>query len=241
MFHIAVCDDEEYFRIREKKLIEEYMKNRGFACQTDLFPSGKEMLEAAEFIQQYDVIFLDISMEEMDGIETARRIRQVSPDVYIVFVTAYITYALEGYKVNAVRYLLKEDAGLESALKECLDARAALMDYAEVKCEIDFQGGSKSIPVDSILYVESRLHKVIFFVMEDGVKEYYKYGRLDEVEPELRQYGFFRVHQSFLVNMRLVQSVERYVARLKNGTEVSISKKYYRETEMEYIRAQGEL
>ena len=241
MFHIAVCDDEEYFRIREKKLIEEYMKNRGFACQTDLFPSGKEMLEAAESIQQYDVIFLDISMEEMDGIETARRIRQVSPDVYIVFVTAYITYALEGYKVNAVRYLLKEDAGLESALKECLDTIAALMDYAEVKCEIVFQGGRKSIPVDSILYVESRLHKVIFFVMEDGLKEYYKYGRLDEFEPELRQYGFFRVHQSFLVNMRLVQSVERYVARLKNGTEVSISKKYYRDTEMEYIRVQGEL
>lgn len=241
MFHIAVCDDEEYFRIREKKLIEKYMKNRGFACQTDLFTSGKEMLEAAGGIQQYDVVFLDISMEEMDGIETARRIRQASSDVYIVFVTAYITYALEGYKVNAVRYLLKEDAGLERALKECLDTIADLMDYAEVKCEIDFQGGRKSLPADSILYVESRLHKVIFFVMEDRLKEYYKYGRLDEVEPELRQYGFFRVHQSFLVNMKHVKSVERYVARLKNGTEVSISKKYYRDTEMEYIRAQGEL
>ncbi|NBJ95378.1 LytR/AlgR family response regulator transcription factor [Parablautia muri] len=94
MFHIAVCDDEEYFRLRVRNLIEEYMKNRGFACQTDLFPSGKEMLEVAESIQQYDVIFLDISMEEMDGIETARRIRQVSSNVYIVFVTAYITYAL---------------------------------------------------------------------------------------------------------------------------------------------------
>ena len=241
MFHIAVCDDEEYFRLRVRNLIEEYMKNRGFACQTDLFPSGKEMLEVAESIQQYDVIFLDISMEEMDGIETARRIRQVSSNVYIVFVTAYITYALEGYKVNAIRYLLKEDAGLESALKECLDTIATLMDYAEVKCEIDFQGGRKSIPVDSILYVESRLHKVIFFVVEDGVKEYYKYGRMDDVEPELRQYGFSRVHQSFLVNMRFVKSVERYVAQLKNGTEVSISKKYYKDTEMEYIRGQGEL
>ena len=64
---------------------------------------------------------------------------------------------------------------------------------------------------------------------------------MDDVEPELRQYGFFRVHQSFLVNMRFVKSVERYVARLKNGTEVSISKKYYKDTEMEYIRMQGEL
>lgn len=78
-------------------------------------------------------------------------------------------------------------------------------------------------------------------MVEDGVKEYYKYGRMDDVEPELRQYGFSRVHQSFLVNMRFVKSVERYVAQLKNGTEVSISKKYYKDTEMEYIRGQGEL
>ena len=241
MFHIAICDDEEYFRIREKKLIEEYMENHGYVCWIDLYASGKEMLSVADTVLQYDVVFLDISMEEMDGIKVAGRIRKMSDDIYIVFVTAYITYSLEGYKVGAVRYLLKEDASLESALKECLDAITARMDYKEAVCGFDFQNGKKSIPIDSILYVESRLHKVIFFVLEDEVREYSRYDRLDAVELELRQYGFCRVHQSFLVNMKYARGVERYKMSLKNGTEISISKKYYKAVEMEYIRQQGEI
>lgn len=241
MFCIAICDDEEYFRLQEKKLIVEYMEKHGYGSQIDLFSSGKELLREKDIALQYDVIFLDISMEEMDGIETARRIRQLSPNVYIVFVTAYITYALEGYKVNAIRYLLKEENNLEGALKECLDTIVVQMDYEEVRYESDFQNGRMSITVDSILYVESRLHKVIFFVMEDGIKEYSKYGKLDLVEQELRQYRFCRIHQSFLVNMKYVRNVERYIALLENGAGISISKKYYKDVEMEYIRMQGEI
>lgn len=73
MFHIAICDDEEYFRLREKKLIERYMKNRGYSCQIDLYASGKELLSCANGNLPYDVIFLDISMAEMDGLETAEK------------------------------------------------------------------------------------------------------------------------------------------------------------------------
>lgn len=241
MFRIAICDDEEYFRIREMSLIEKYMENRGYACQIDLYASGKEMLSEADIALQYDVIFLDISMEEMDGIEAAGRIRQMSDDIYIVFVTAYITYALEGYKVGAVRYLLKEDGSLESALNECLDTIADRMNVKEALCEFNLGDKKKSIPADSILYVESRLHKVIFFVMENGLKEYSRYDRLDAVETELQQYGFCRVHQSFLVNMKYARGVERYQMSLENGTKISISKKYYKCVEEEYIRRQGEI
>lgn len=79
--------------------------------------------------------------------------------------------------------------------------------------QFDFQNGKKRISADAILYVESRLHKVIFFVKEDGIKEYSRYDRLDVVEEELRQDGFYRgfcrVHQSFLVNMKYAANVER--------------------------------
>lgn len=241
MFHIAICDDEEYFRLREKKLIEQYMENCGYACQIDLYASGKELLWKADTNLRYDVIFLDVSMEEMDGLETAGKIRELSGTVYIVFVTAYITYALEGYKVGAVRYILKEEESLESALKECLDTITDRMNDEEAVCEIELQNEKKRIPTDAILYVESRLHKVIFFIIEDGVKEYARYGRLDTVEKELQQYGFYRVHQSFLVNMKYAIGVERYKVSLENGTEISISKKYYKNVETEYIRLRGEI
>lgn len=241
MFHIAICDDEAYFRNREKKLIEQYMGKRGYDCLIDLYASGKKLLERTDTDMPYDVIFLDISMEEMDGIQTAERIRKLSNKVYIVFVTAYITYALEGYKVGAARYLLKEEASLENALKECLDTITAHRKEEEAVCEFEFQNGKRRIPADAVLYVESRLHRVIYFVMENGIKEYFRYDRLDEVEKELRRYGFCRVHQSFLVNMKYAKNVERYRVSLENGTEVSISKKYYKAVEKEYIRRQGEI
>lgn len=241
MFRVAVCDDEEYFRLHEKKLIEQYMENRGYDCQINLYASGKELVDKADSTLPYDVVFLDISMEEMDGLETAGKIRELSATVCIVFVTAYITYALEGYKVGAVRYLLKEGESLESALKECLDTITACLNEDDAVCEVDFQNGKNSIPADVILYVESRLHKVIFFVMEDEVREYSRYDRLDDVEKELRQNGFCRVHQSFLVNMKYARGVERYRVSLENGTEISISKKYYKDVEKEYIRMRGEI
>ena len=78
-------------------------------------------------------------------------------------------------------------------------------------------------------------------MMEDRIREYYKYGRLDVVEQELRQYGFIRVHQSFLVNLKYVKNVQRYTVSLKDGLSVNISKRYYKDVEKEYIRKQGEL
>lgn len=140
MFHIAICDDEEYFRLREKKLIEQYMENCGYTCRIDLYASGKELLKQAD---------------------------------------RDITYALEGYKVGAVRYLLKEDNSLENSLKECLDTITMRINEEKAVYELEFQGGKNKIPADALLYVESRLHKVVFFVKENGIevgisKKYYK-------------------------------------------------------------------
>lgn len=217
------------------------MKKRNFLCQTDLYPSGKELLEKASVPLQYDIVFLDISMAELDGLETARKLRQLSEDVYIVFVTAYITYAIEGYTVDAVRYLLKDNDSIEDALKECLDTIIKRMRNDKITYDFNFLNGQRTVPLDSILYVESRLHKVIFFIMEDTIKEFFMYDKLDAVELKLQQYGFCRVHQSFLVNMKYVTNIKRYIVSLNNGSEISVSKKYYKDVETEFIRQQGEL
>lgn len=241
MFHIAICDDEQFFRLREKELIEEYMKNHEYSCQIDLYPSGKDMLNEISNSLSYDIIFLDINMEELDGIETAGRIRMLSTSVYIVFVTAYISYALEGYKVGAVRYLLKEEESLENALKECLNAVVFQLDYREQIYRLKLPNGNRDIPAKSILYIESRLHKVIYFVMDNEIKEYSRYDKLDTVEAELKPYGFCRTHQSFLVNMSHVMGVDRYKATLREEIEVPISKKYYKNVETRFIREQGKI
>lgn len=242
MFRIAICDDEEYFLFREKNLIEKHMRTHGYSCIIDLYPSGKDLLKETETILQYDIVFLDINMSEMDGIKTARKIREISAEVYIVFVSAYISYSLEGYKVNAIRYILKEDESLENSLNECLDTITQSIDNSRKKLVFDFTCGKRSIFIDSILYIESRLHKVIFYVMEDKIiKEYSIYDKLSDVEQELKTYGFMRIHQSFLANMKYAAGVERYKLSLKTGGDINISKKYYKKVEMEYIRQKGDI
>lgn len=241
MFCIAICDDEEYFRIREKQLILNYMANKTYRCKIDMFNSGKEILNLKKAVSQYDIIFLDVNMEEIDGIETAKEIRKMTNDVYIVFVTAFINYALEGYKVDAVRYLLKDDECLEKAINECLDTILQKMDYEEHKMVFEFQEGKKGIYLEDIIYIESNLHKLIFHMAGKDAVKYTMYAKLDDISESLQGTGFCRIHKSYLVNFKYVESVERYKAELLDGQSLSISKARYLETKNEFVCYRGEV
>ena len=129
MFHIAIIDDESIFREQIKEILQKYLDERGRAYEIDTFSSGKEFIEQGIEMVKYKIVFLDINMEELDGIMTAKKIRENSRDMFIVFITAFINYTLEGYKVDAVRYILKEDKGMDASIYECLDAIDEKMNY----------------------------------------------------------------------------------------------------------------
>ena len=81
-----------------------------------------ELIELGIELNQYKIIFLDINMDEMDGILTAKKIREQNSEIFLVFVTAFVNYSLEGYKVDAVRYLLKNNVNMQESIAECMDA-----------------------------------------------------------------------------------------------------------------------
>ena len=240
MLYIAICDDEKYFRIREEQLIKKYMEKKACKCKIDVFNSGKEILDLKKTISQYNIIFLDVNMEEIDGIETAKEIRKITKDAYIVFVTAFVTYALEGYKVDAVRYLLKDDECLEKAINECLETILYKMNYDKNKMLFEFQEGKKEIYLEDILYIESNLHKLIFHMAGEDVTKYTMYARLDDINALLQKNGFCRIHKSYLVNLRYVESVERYKVAFVNGGRLGISKSRYLDTRNEFVCYRGE-
>ena len=91
-------------------------------------------------------------MDDVDGIVTAQKIREYSSEIYIVFVTAYINYSLEGYKVDAIRYLLKNNTNLEASISECMDAILHKMNLVVKKKKFKFNEGEKEINIDNILY-----------------------------------------------------------------------------------------
>lgn len=241
MLSIAICDDEEYFRIREKQLILKYMSEKDCKCTIDTFESGKTLLNLKESLSQYDIIFLDINMEEIDGIETAKEIRKITEDVCLVFVTAFITYAPEGYKVNAMRYLLKDDESLENAINECLETILQKIFFEGNKMYFEFQEGKRKIRLENIVYIESNLHRLVFHMSGKDAVKYTIYTKLDEMDELLRDNGFCRIHKSYLVNLKYVDSVERYKAILSTGESLAISKARYLDTRNEFAYYRGEV
>ena len=241
MLHIAICDDEKNFCEIEKKTISEYMVKNNHPCDFSIFQSGMELLEQGDSIAGFNIIFLDVIMDEMDGMETAKQIRKITEDAYLVFVTAVIRHSLEGYKVDAIRYLLKDDRDFEQTMFECLDAIFYKMSKKTEKCKIEFKSGKVVYDADDILYIESRLHKVIVHSMKDGEEAYSMRGRLEDVEELLKEKCFCRIHQSFLVNLKYVKDIVGDKVMLENGEELNISRSKYKKTKKEWISYQGEI
>ena len=241
MFRIAICDDETLFTEKLKDLISSYMMEKGLVFEIDTYSSGEALIELGIEVVRYTILFLDINMEKVDGIKTAEMIRKISREVFIVFVTAYVDYSLEGYRLDVVRYLLKGNANFQSKVNECMDAIMDKMNYSATKKEFNFKEGRKEISLERLLYIESNLHILEFHVMEDDMKVYTMYETLNVFEARLAENDFIRIHQSYLVNAKYIKNVVRCKVILTNGIELSIPKARYVEVKKKFIVCRGEV
>lgn len=241
MFKIAICDDESLFTEELRELLSGYMMEKGLDFEIDTYSSGEALVQLGIEVVRYNIVFLDINMDKIDGIRTAEKLREVSREILIVFVTTYVNYSLEGYRLDAVRYLLKSNANFQSTVNECMDAIMDKLNYSVAKREFDFKEGKKEISLDRLLYIESKLHKLEFHVMEDDMVVYTMYETLNTLEEELAEKDFIRIHQSYLVNVKYVKNVIRYKVILTNGVELSIPKARYTYVKEKFISYQGEV
>lgn len=239
MIFIAICDDEKYYRQQMEKLVTAYLIEHQIDHNIDIFSSGKAFYAKGLEMAKYDIIFLDISMDEINGIEIAYKIRTYKSDTYIIFVTGFINYALEGYKVDAIRYIMKDT--LKVSIVESLDTIFEKMEVKRSKFEFMFMEGKKHVYIEKIVYVESQKHKLKFYILETSLKEYCMYNKLDNIELQLKKYRFLRIHKSYLVNMKYIDKVNNYKAITTMGEEFSISKQRYQAVKEAFALYKGEL
>lgn len=241
MFKFAICDDDIFFAEELKKLISDYMMGKGLIYEIDIYTSGEALVDLGIEVVKYTAVFLDINMENIDGIKAAEKIREVSREVFIVFVTAYVNYSLEGYRLDAVRYLLKGNTNFVSSVNECVDALIDKLNYSVKKKVFDFKEGKREVSLERLLYIESNLHKLAFHIMEDDMKIYTMYETLNELEDKLAVNDFIRIHQSYLVNIKYIKKIVRYKLILSNGVELIIPKSRYTYVKQRFISYQGEV
>lgn len=217
VFHVVICEDERRFAAELNGLIERYARETGARLRVSLFRNGLELVEHLR--ADADLIFLDIGMEALDGLETAGCIRRTDPDVEIIFLTSLAQYALEGYKYNATNYILKpiHYARLKAELDKCMERRER-KGAGHIIVEND--NGKYKVALNTLKFVETFERKLMVHTDSDDIVSHKK---MKDYEAELPAASFARCHNSFLVNLFFVKRVERLEAELTSGERIPIS------------------
>ena len=233
--NIIICDDRIDDRKNLSDLLSDYGEKKNYEFAITEYDSGEQLCEEQSALEACQLLFLDINMQGMDGLKTAMRIKEKYPKLPVVLVTAYMNYALDGYKVKASRFLLKDN--LADTIEECMDDLIAEINKNSRILEFRFVEGTIKLYADDIIYIETELHKNVFYT-EKGTFQIYK--KLDELENEFNDMGFVRAHLSFLVNMRYITKISGYVMTLTTGKKIPVPKARYAQVKREYMLYKGE-
>lgn len=235
MISIAVCDDELLECVSISAKIRGCMEELGIPCSIEQFQSGKNLLGS---LGRFDLIFLDILMEEMDGMETARRCRELSYEKKLIFLSSSRSYVFDAYDVEAFHYLVKpvDQEKLKNVLKRAAEKELRFSrDYIVVSRERQ----KRKLFLDSVRYFEIKGRQIDVH-QEKGIFTYYE--QIGVLERQLGGKGFFRCHKSYLLNLKYVEVYNRQEAILDNGERIIIAKRRYEEfcqAILSYMRENG--
>lgn len=220
MLRIGICDDNASARLTLRAALERSLERRRTEGRFFEFSSGEGLLGwLNKHLGELDLVFLDMEMGELDGMETARRLRQLDETLQMVFVTGYAEYVFDGYAVGALGYLIKPPT--PEQLDDVLSRSAAAVLGSERQVFVCRSGETLyRVPRQRILYFSSDRRQVTCVTDQ---RSYTFYGKLDEVAREVGG-GFVRIHQRYLVHARAVERVEGGQVFLSSELSLPISR-----------------
>lgn len=219
MVRIAIVEDEkEYVQILYGYL-KRYEEQNGAAFHITAFGDGLDIV--SDYRPGYDIILMDIQMKHMDGMRAAQEIRKLDEDVIFIFITTTVQYAVQGYLVDALGYVLKPVPYLafSQILGKALKQLSKLRDKEYLNIEIE--GGVLRLDISQIIYIESQRHDVLVHT-ENG--DYLTAGPLKSMEQSLAGKGFSKCHNAYLVNLRHAGGILQSDCMLTGGTRLPISR-----------------
>lgn len=222
--NMILCDDNPVFLRQLTTAIEHHCARRDWVCHITNHQHPKDTLKAD--LSSIQIVFLDIDMPEINGMDVARQLRLRYPDLIIVFITGFIEYAPDGYDVNAFRYLLKPE--FETKLPRCLDDIWEKLYVSQESIRIQQPDQSLKVRLKDILYIEGTPHRhVLLHTLTSPNNPLECLGKLSDFDAKLAGKGFLRIQKSFLVNMWHISDIRNYSAIMDNGEELNISRTNY--------------
>ena len=203
MFRIAIVEDQEETRECLNRFVRQYAEEQGLQVEISLITDGSEIAE--HYTPGFDIIFMDVEMPRLDGFAAAEAIRAVDAEVVLVFVTNMAQYAIRGYEVDALDYVLKPVSygAFCTKLSRAIQ-RVQRRKGGQVALQLS-GGGMQLLDTGDLLYLETR-NRMLYY--HTATQEYAVRGSLAGAEKQLAAYHFARCNQCYLVNLQYVRGVE---------------------------------
>lgn len=222
MLRIAVCDDDTEFLKQAVNLIERWSEQSKIPSEIFSFDNGDALI-AKSALDRIDIIFLDIMMPLLNGMDTARELRQKDNAVKIIFLTSSPEFALESYSVKAQGYLLKPVS--YEKIKEVLDECSHAFDTEPKNIVLKTPFGYQKLYYHDIEYAEAQNKRVLFYLRSgkiiEAVDPFYSFeNRFTDCD------GFFKCHRSYLVQLSNVDHFSTTEIITKSGRSIPIARGY---------------
>lgn len=217
MLHIAICDDEKYMSDKIKTMVSDFFRRKNVGITVCQFANGEELLK---YNKQIDILFLDIQMKGINGMETAKRLRQKQFKGFLVFITILAEMVFQSFEVQAYDYLVKP---LDEKYFEKTMERIFISVQSSSKANLLVQKGYKSriVSFDDIVFCEIINRKIYLHLISSEVIDFY--GKIVEFEKKLDN-RFFKCHRSFLINLKYLKSYKNGTAYMEGGGEIPVSR-----------------
>ena len=218
MYRVAIVEDDKNFRDQLQEYLKAYGEENQIVFQISEFADGIQVLE--EYKKEYDLILLDIEMPVMNGMDAAEKIREIDEDVVLMFITNMAQYAIRGYSVGALDFIMKPITYYTFSMK-MTRALKRVKPKEEANLILNTSDGLKSLETKQIYYVEVQ-NRMLHYHTDEG--EIIVRGTLQGAEELLQKYSFAKCNHWYIVNLAHVKEVAKNVA-VVGPYEVEISRR----------------
>lgn len=212
MINIGICEDELHYRVNIKDMLGDILSTYSINYKIYEFSSGEELL--SNYPKDLDILIMDIQMKIINGMDTARKIREFDQNLEIIFMTSFSEFMQEGYEVKAYRYILKpiSERKISRNILPCINE---IMKKKNNYLTTNVKNYVDRIKIDSIVYIETDRPNILIYTNDNKYTTKMSISKIDKI---LREHGFFRCHNSYIVNLKLVESM--------NSNTLKIGEKY---------------
>lgn len=235
MLKIAIVDDEEIFVTLIQKKVFNVLERLRVECKIYTFTDSIEMLHESTK-HHFDLLFLDIDMPNITGLDIARKLRLKNIDTEVIFVTNKDELVYDTFQYGPFRFIRK--SRFDSEIEEALQNFVKKVNHEKISIFLSTENGKKPVKVLDIMYIEVQSHKLTVHMSNSMISAN---GNLNDLETEIRKYGFIRIHKSYLVNYRAISFIHQKKVIIDDGTALPLSRRKFEYTQNELMRFSREL